>query len=104
MRTLFRLIADIFSRLLGIDEEAEKADMHLSTRALGLALSAFVAFFVLIARYITTDEWFYIVLGVGFLLIFLGILLCYKNQRIYVISDEEFIYSTMFGNKKTYRF
>ena len=104
MRTLFRLIADIFSRLLGIDEEAEKADMHLSTRALGLALSAFVAFFVLIARYITTDEWFYIVLGIIFLFIFIGILLCYKNQRIYIISDEEFVYSTMFGKKKTYRF
>jgi hypothetical protein len=104
MRTLFRLIADIFSRMLGIDEEAEKADMHLSTRALGLALSSFLATFVLVARYISTKEWFYLVLGAGFLIIFIGILLCYKNQRIYIISDEEFIYSTMFGKKKTYRF
>ena len=104
MRTLLRFIAEIFSRLLGIDEEAEKADMHLPTRMLGLGLSALVAFFVLIARYITTDEWFYIVLGIFFLFIFIGILLCYKNQRIYIISDEEFVYSTMFGKKKTYRF
>ena len=104
MRTLFRLIADIFSRMLGIDEEAEKADMHLSTRALGLALSSFLATFVLVAMYISTKEWFYLVLGAGFLIIFIGILLCYKNQRIYIISDEEFIYSTMFGKKKTYRF
>ena len=71
---------------------------------LGLGLSALVAFFVLIARYITTDEWFYIVLGIIFLFIFIGILLCSKNQRIYIISDEEFVYSTMFGKKKTYRF
>ncbi len=104
MIALFRLIADVFSRLLGIDEEAEKADMHLSTKTLGLGLSALLAVFVLIARYITTSEWFYLVLGGGFLLIFIGILLCYKNQRIYIISDEEFVYSTMFGKKKTYRF
>ena len=31
-------------------------------------------------------------------------LLCWRNQTIHVISDEEFTYTTMFGNTKTYAF
>ncbi len=104
MGTIFRAIAAVIARLLGVDEDAEKADMHLSNRALGLALSAFLAVFVLVARYIITKEWFYLILAAAFLFVFLGILLCYKNQRIYVISDEEFSYTTFLGNKKIYRF
>ena len=104
MRTLFRLIAALFTRMLGVDEEAERADMHLSNHALGLALAAILAVFLLIARYISTSQWFNLVFAAAFLLIAIGILLCYKNQRIYVISDEKFVYSTMFGRKKIYRF
>ena len=104
MRTLLRLIAGLITRLLGVDEEAERADMHLSNHALGLAGAALLAVFILVARYIYTKEWFYLVLGVAFLLCCIGILLCYRNQRIYVLSDEEFQYSTFFGNKKIYRF
>ena len=104
MRTLFRLIAALFTRMLGVDEEAERADMHLSNHALGLALAAILAVFLLIARYISTDQWFNLIFAAAFLLAAIGILLCYKNQRIYVISDEEFVYSTMFGRRKNYRF
>ena len=104
MRTIFRLIAGLVTRLLGVDGEAERADMHLSNHHLGLAAAAFLAVFVLVARYIYTKEWFYLVLGVAFLLCCIGILLCYRNQRIYVLSDEEFQYSTFLGNKKIYRF
>ena len=104
MRTLLRLIAGFITRLLGVDDEAERADMHLSNHHLGLAGTSFLAVFILIARYIYTGEWFYIVLGVVFLLCCIGILLCYRNQRIYILSDEEFQYSTFLGNKKIYRF
>lgn len=104
MKTIFRLIAALITRLLGVDEEAERADMHLSNHSLGLAGASFIYVFVLVAIYINTKEWFYLVLGGVFLLCFIGILLCYKNQRIYVLSDEEFQYSTFLGNKKIYRF
>ena len=104
MRTLLRLIAGLITRLLGVDEEAERADMHLSNHALGLAGAALLAVFILVARYIYTKEWFYLVLSGAFLLCCIGILLCYRNQRIYVLSDEEFQYSTFLGNKKIYRF
>lgn len=30
--------------------------------------------------------------------------LCWKNQSAEMISQSEFVYTTMFGNKKTYRF
>lgn len=104
MRTLLRLIAGLITRMLGVDEEAERADMHLSNHALGLAGAALLAVFILVARYIYTKEWFYLVLGGAFLLCCIGILLCYRNQRIYLLSDEEFQYSTFLGNKKIYRF
>ena len=104
MGVIFRAIAAVFTKFLGVDEEAQKADMHLSTRSLGLGLASLLAVFVLIARYISTAEWLYLVLATAFLFIFIGILLCYRNQRIYIISDEEFVYTTMFGRRKNYRF
>ena len=41
------------------------------------------------------------VLGIG-----LGILelLCWRNQSIHIISEEQFTYTTMFGNTYTYSF
>ncbi len=31
-------------------------------------------------------------------------ILCWKNQTIHVISEEQFTYTTMFGNTRTYNF
>lgn len=104
MSVLLKVIAAVITRLLGIDEEAEKADMHLSNRALALSLTSVLAVFILIARFFTTDDWVYLIFAAAFLLIAIFILLCYRNQRIYILSDEEFQYTTFLGNKKIYKF
>ena len=35
---------------------------------------------------------------------FIAAVLCWNNQWIEVINEEEFVYSSMFGRKTTYRF
>ncbi len=104
MRLLLRTISLIFAKMIGVDEEARKADMHLPERMLGMSLASLLAVFLLIGRYIFAKDFIYLILAAAFLFIFIGILLCYRNQRIYVLSDEEFQYSTMFGRKKIYKF
>lgn len=104
MRLFLRTIGVLFERMIGIDEKARSADMHLPERMLGLSLSSLLAVFLLVARYIYVEEIVYLILAAVFLFIFVGILLCYRNQRIYVLSDEEFLYSTFLGNKHTYKF
>lgn len=41
---------------------------------------------------------------IPFLLIFVAAYLCWKNQKIRILDDLTFEYSTMFGNRKTYAF
>ena len=89
MRLFLKSIGVIFEKIIGIDEEARKADMHLPERMLGMALASLLAVFLLIGRYIFINEIFYLILAVAFLFIFIGITLCYRNQRIYILSEDE---------------
>ena len=84
--------------------DVPRADMYLPERALAMCLvylgvGSACAIFALISH--ATWAIVVAVLGIG-----LGItlLLCWKNQTIRVISDEEFTYTTMFGRTYTYRF
>ena len=104
MRLFLKTIGVLFEKMIGIDEKAREADMHLPGRMLGMALASLLAVFLLIGRYIFVKEIMYLILAAGFLFIFIGITLCYRNQRIYILSEEEFQYSTFLGNKKVYRF
>ena len=104
MRLFLKTIGVLFEKMIGIDEETRKADMHLPERMLGMALASLLAVFLLIGRYIFVKEIMYLILAAAFLFIFIGITLCYRNQRIYILSEEEFQYSTFLGNKRVYRF
>ena len=42
---------------------------------------------------------FLLALGLG-----VALLLCWKNQTIRIISEEQFVYKTMFGREHTYNF
>jgi hypothetical protein len=61
------------------------------------------SFFV--AAFFPENGWI-VITALYFLGIVLGIfaLLCWRNQGIHVISDEQFTYTTMFGNTRTYYF
>ena len=101
-----KILVKIVEKLLGMEngDGAPRADMYLPERLLAMALvllaggTAFAVFAV-----IRAVIW---AIAIAALLLILGIfaLLCWKNQAIHVISNEQFTYTTMFGNTRTYRF
>ena len=101
-----KILAKIIEKILGMTDygDGPRADMYLPEKLLAFALvllgggSACGLYAI-----VNFKAWAVIcaVLGVGF-----GFfaLICWKNQAIRMISDEEFTYTTMFGNTYTYAF
>ena len=71
-------------------------DMYLPAWLLGLAVILCVIFI--------HDRLLMIPCAVICALVGIAAALCWNNQWIEVINEEEFVYSSMFGRKKTYRF
>ena len=101
-----KILVKLIEKLLGItlDDDTPRADMYLPDRLLAMALF-FLAGGIACALFaiFRFAIWAAICAVLG---IVLGIfaLLCWKNQTIRVISDEQFTYTTMFGNCRTYAF
>lgn len=101
-----KILLKIVEKALGMTDTGDtpRADMYLPERLLAMAL-IFLAGGTACAIFaiLTQAVWAIVcaVLGIG-----LGVaeLLCWKNQSIHVISDEQFTYTTMFGNTRTYAF
>ena len=101
-----KILLKIVEKALGITITGDepRADMYLPERLLAMAL-IFLAGGTACAIYAMMSHvvWAIIcaVLGIG-----MGVvaLLCWRNQSIHVISDEQFTYTTMFGKTKTYAF
>ena len=101
-----KILVRIIEKLLGMSDSGEgpRADMFLPDRLLAMALvflaggTACVLFAI-----IKLAVWAIVCAALG---IVLGVfaLLCWKNQSIHIISDEQFTYTTMFGNIRTYSF
>lgn len=100
----FKLLTLLITKMLGLDEEAEGADMHLPVWIAGFGFALVLAFFFCTALFIVNRN--IALLAAALLMIVLAIaaFMCYKNQRIYVLSDEEFQYSTFTGKKTVYKF
>ena len=100
-----KLLVKLGEKLLGMTAGDEpRADMYLPERLLAMALVFLIGGIVCgIFAVFQFAVWAVIAAVFG---IILGIfaLLCWKNQTIHVISDEEFTYTTMFGNTRTYAF
>lgn len=101
-----KILVKIVEKLLGVtvSDSEPRADMFLPERlfAMAIVLLAGGTAFALFAIF-KFSVWAVVVAVFG---IALGIaaLLCWKNQAIHVVSDEEFTYTTMFGNTCTYSF
>lgn len=102
----FRLAVKLMELILGtaVSDDEPRADMFLPVKVLSLApvmLIAGVVFAVIatikgtIALAVLTP--ICIILGVA-------ALLCWRNQKIVMLSDDEFEYSTFLGKKTVYRF
>ena len=102
LKFLLKLVEMILGE--SYSEEYPRADMYLPVRALAMSLiylAGGTAFGIW--AYISPTRWAVAVavLGIG---LGLSLFLCWKNQTIRIISEEEFVYTTMFGKSTTYRF
>ena len=101
-----KLIVKIIEKLFGITmgDNEPRADMYLPERLLAMSLIS-LAIGVACAGYsIIQFTALPIVLAVLFIILGVLAFICWKNQSIHIISDEQFTYTTMFGNTRTYAF
>ena len=101
-----KILVKIIEKILGetYTSDIPRADMYLPERALAMCLVYLaVGSACGIWALISGAMWSVIVAAMG---IGLGVvlLLCWKNQTIQILNDEEFVYTTMFGKHHTYRF
>ena len=102
-----KLLARFFEKVLGPGfDEKNRADMHLPVRLLGIAVTMLIVGLIgiiitVISPAIQPLAIAAIVVGIPFAAF---AFLCWKNQKIVVLSDEEFEYTTMLGMPKTYKF
>lgn len=100
-----KVLVKIVEKLLGMTDSGEEphADMLLPDRLLAMSLVFLAGGIVCIILAFTNSViW---LLGVVICFAFgIAALLCWKNQSIHVISDEQFTYTTMFGKTRTYSF
>ena len=100
-----KILVKIVEKLLGMADRGEepRADMFLPDRLLAMSIVFLAGGIVSIAlAIINSVTW---VVGVVICFVFsIAALLCWKNQSIRIISDEQFTYTTMFGKTRTYSF
>ena len=102
----FKLLVKLIEKLLGVADDGEdpRADVFLPDKLLAMSL-VFILVGIGCGVYAAFNFAVWAVIGcaLGFIL---GIfaMLSWKNQRIYVISEEQFTYTTMFGRTHTYSF
>ena len=100
-----KILVKIVEKLLGMTDSGDepRADMFLPDRLLAMSIVFLAGGIVSIAlAIINSVTW---VLGVVICFAFgIAALLCWKNQSIHIISNEQFTYTTMFGKTRTYSF
>ena len=101
-----KILVKAIEKLLGIasNDGEPRADMYLPDRLLAMSI-VFLAGGIACAVYAVFQftVWAVACAALGIILGVLA-LLCWRNQSIHIISDEQFTYTTMFGNIRTYSF
>ena len=100
-----RIIVKAVEKLFGMAEisEGHRADMYMPDRLLAMSIVFFAGGLASIVLAVVNSVNWVIGIVIG-LILGAAALLCWKNQSIHIISDEQFTYTTMFGNTRTYYF
>ena len=106
MRTLLKLILSLCEKLFGrsASKDQEMADMYQSPRVLAVGI---VVFFLGIGLGVFAVVKIQLVAALGAvacIVLGLGAFMCWRNQKIFMITDEIFCYRTFLGNDHEYRF
>lgn len=80
--------------------EEKKADMYLPTWVLGTGIFFAVCAVAATIIAFVIGNMAILLCDIPFLLIFVAAYLCWKNQKIRILDDLTFEYSTMFGGQK----
>lgn len=101
-----KILVKLVEKILGMTDSdgAPRADMYLPERLLAMALVGLAGgtacgIYALITHAVAAIVFAVVGIGLGILA-----LLCWRNQSIRIISEEQFTYTTMFGNTYTYSF
>ena len=102
LKILVKIIEKLFGMVPSDGEPRE--DMYLPDRLLAIALVSLGGGVVCAIYAVFKFAIWAVVIAVLGILLGLFAIICWKNQSIRVISDEQFTYTTMFGNTYTYSF
>ena len=102
----FRLIAKLMELILGtaISDDEPRADMYLPVKILSLTPVMIVAGLILAVYAALKNSVPAAVISPVCIIIGIAAALCWRNQKIVMLSDDEFEYSTFLGKKTVYRF
>ena len=102
----FKLIVKLIEKILGMREHGDepRADLYLPDflLAFGIVLMLF-AVGLAVAGFIMLNIWLFVV-GAVALVLGASAVLCWRNQTIRVLSDEQFEYITFLGTVHVYNF
>ncbi len=103
---MFSSILKIIKSLLKktADYETLKADMFLPIWISIFGIVAIIAGLCGIVFNVIYFNAAFIALFSALLLLGMGAILCYSNQKIHILDNSTFQYTTFLGNKKVYRF
>lgn len=101
-----KILVKLVEKILGAtySEDQPRADMYLPERLLAMALVFLAGGTVFGVLFLLTKTLWMVLAAVGGLAFGIVALLCWKNQSIRMISDEEFEYTTFLGNTYRYAF
>lgn len=100
----FDFLINAIDKLLRINDEDKNADMHLPAKVPYFGVAMIFAGLLIAAVSIFSLAFLLLAFSAIAFLISAYALLCYKNQRIHVLSETEFQYTTFLGKKKIYKF
>ena len=100
----FDSLYEAIDKALRISENGKKADMHLPTRVAVFGISMVLVGFLFIFLAAISAVWSLLLITFATFAASAFAFLCYKFQRIHIISDTEFGYTNFLGKKRRYRF
>ena len=101
-----KILVKIIEKLFGMTDNGEgpRADVYLPDKLLAMGL-VFLAIGIAGGIYFAFSLQLWAI-AVAICGIVFGVfaLLCWKNQSIKILNENQFVYTTMFGRSKTYNF
>lgn len=101
LELLIHALAQLLSAMRG--EEEHPSDMYLPEKLLSISLVFCAASAIAFVIGLTKGSSWYLGAAAA-LALGVSAFLCWRNQKIDILNDEEFSYTTMFGKRILYRF